>query len=404
MFIALKGPNFNANLKAEEALSKGALYAVVDEVEVVKDDRYLLVEDALTTMQELARYHRHLLDVPVIGITGSNGKTTTKELIKTVLGTKYQVAFTQGNYNNHIGVPLTILNADKQAEILIVEMGTNQPGDIQQLCDIAQPNFGLITNIGLAHLELLKSQDGVFEEKISLFDTVRKNDGHLFVNSDDEYLAVYESKQEKRSTYRKDRVVDYKLSCQLGVNQQLQYTLEKEGSVSISHNIQLAGKYNRINIASALTVGAYFDIALGDGLSAVAAYVPANQRSQFIRTDRNTIVADAYNANPSSMMASVVSFCEEQKGNNVTLILGDMLELGEQASRFHKDIIGLVESLKVQCFFVGPLFTSVATQKGNCFIDTTELIGDGILSGIRDNSILVKGSRGIRLEQVFKYL
>lgn len=407
LFVALKGAHFNGNKFARLALDKGASYVLVDDPEVVIDDRYILTNDTLKTLQDLAHHHRNTLRIPVFGLTGSNGKTTTKELLLAVLSTRYKVTATQGNLNNHIGVPLTILQASGNTEILLVEMGTNQPGDIELLCRIALPDFGLITNIGAAHLELLRDLDGVLTEKGQLFKYVIDRKGIFFLNTGDPYLRKLEKSGNDISEYSKEEGLFGTLSYVSGQK-------TNGSSYSIVHagkhfrlESHLTGAYNQENIAAALHVAMYFRISLPDAIKAISAYLPSNMRSEIRRTARNTIVLDAYNANPSSMKLSIEAFINSyvQPGVKYALILGDMLELGVKELQYHQEIVDLlkVNSIK-NVFLTGRIFSACKNGEFKAFTDVGELQNSGLLEQLDGHLILIKGSRGIRLESLLPFL
>jgi len=401
LFFALKGPNFDGNQKAQEALEKGASYSIVDDPTVVKDNRYILVSDVLVALQELARFHRSKIEVPVLGITGSNGKTTTKELIRDVLEMKYKVASTVGNFNNHIGLPLTLLNQPKESDIWILEMGSNAPGNIQELCDIGNPNLGLITNIGLAHIEQLKSQEGVYKEKTDLYHSVTEAGGILFINKEDPWLQQYKS-DAKTIGYTSKSVGSLKIEEVRGDDYNLTLELSDNEEVHSIHS-HLVGSYNIYNIAAAIAVGRYFKIPLSDICKAISNYRPENMRSQVQKTNRNTLVIDAYNANPSSMKESILAH-KEKLGGNLVFILGDMLELGKQAKSYHESILELLPINEMKVITVGSIFYSCKNSPEYRFENVENLIASGILQSIENQQVLIKGSRGIKLEKVISYL
>lgn len=397
LFIALKGDNHDGNRYALSSLDKGAAYALVDDNKL-KGDRLIHVDDSLLMLQELASYHRSLMSSPVLGITGSNGKTTTKELVHAVLSKKYKVWATKGNYNNHIGLPLTILSAPLDTEILIIEMGTNQPGDIELLCNIGDPTHGVITNIGDAHLEKLIDRHGVLEEKGALYRHVIKEDkGTFFLYEDDAYLSSL--------SHKPNAVIPYggsSLSSITSVNESSDgatLSLRLEGE-ELTLDTSLTGAHNYSNILTAAVIGRHFDVDTSMISEGIASYVPDNMRSQSITTTSNRIVLDAYNANPSSMIASIKSFVRLVE--DPVLILGDMLELGSRSDEFHKSIIDLVVSLGVkEVYLVGQIFARCDIQSQyEYFRDTQEIIDSEVLKTLRDRDILIKASRGIALERI----
>ncbi len=406
LFVALRGNNFNGNKYAESALTKGARYVLVDDHRMPMDERYLLVSDVLKTIQDLALYHRHQLNIPVIGLTGSNGKTTTKELLVSVLSTKFQVSATLGNYNNHIGVPLTLLNATRASELLIVEMGTNQPGDIKELCEMSCPDYGLITNIGSSHLEKLGSVQGVFNEKRYLFDYVIENGLHFFLNVGDPFLASLDDISEKNSNYNAEGGSFGELKLAKKTKDRLLsfiWTTREKKDVLLTTS--LSGRYNQENIAAVLQVAAFFGIsptAIGE---AIAAYIPDNMRSQIIESEKNTILLDAYNANPSSMLASIKSLMSEHHQSKLFFILGDMLELGEKEKHLHREIVDFLELHGVkEAVLVGEIFSALGKLQYPTYINTQALIESKTLDQISNKVILVKASRGIKLERIISIL
>ncbi len=397
IFFALKGANFNGNTFAEQAIKQGAKYAVIDEAKFQKDDRFILVEDALKALQDLANYHRNQLTIPVLGLTGSNGKTTTKELINVVLSKKYKVFATQGNFNNHIGVPLTLLSIPEDTEIAVIEMGANHIGEIEFLCNIAEPSHGFITNIGYAHIEGFGSFEGVARGKSELYRHLMKTDGVVFVNAQNEHLSRMATRFTKPPIYylKKDGFYNVEL---VSVSPFICYKSPKGKEI----HTQLIGAYNFENIATALCIGNYFEVEDELCHQAIQEYVSDNNRSQVIKKEKNKILMDAYNANPSSMNAALVNF-EKIKEENKVLILGDMFELGTISEEEHKKIVNQVSKLSIdQAIFYGKEFTKVATEnsKLSFFDDKQELLN--YLKGelLTNKYILIKGSRGSKLEDV----
>ncbi len=387
IFFAIKGANFDGNSFAEEALQKGCSFAVIDNFEQKKDDRYIVVKNVLDTLQELARYHREKLNCPVIGITGTNGKTTTKELILAVLSSQFKTIATKGNLNNHIGVPLTLLSTPLDTELLIVEMGANHQGEISQLCKIASPDYGIITNIGKAHLEGFGGYDGVIKAKSELYQYIEKKEGWVFVNEKDELLLSL-SKNLNRIAYGENCAMS---SCNPFV------TLEYKQHIISS---KMVGKYNYDNIVAACCIGEYFGVTSKNYKKSIESYQPTNNRSQVEKTQRgNTLILDAYNANPSSMLASINAF-KELEGTKKTVILGDMLELGDDSIKEHQEIIDhLKQSDIFTIYLVGSEFQKT---KHNylCFNSVKELGHYLEKNALSENSILLKGSRKLQLEKL----
>ncbi|MDX8338484.1 UDP-N-acetylmuramoyl-tripeptide--D-alanyl-D-alanine ligase [Draconibacterium sp. IB214405] len=398
IFFALKGENFNGNKYAHDALKKGAGYAVVDEEEYATNPQILLVDDVLKTLQELAHHHRKRLGLPILGITGSNGKTTTKELIATVLAKKFNVSFTQGNLNNHIGVPLTLLAMDKNTEFGVVEMGANHPGEIAELCQIADPDFGIITNIGRAHLEGFGSFEGVIKTKGELYEYLYKKDGTVFYNTDNPILSELSEKITDRISYGKSDATFVGEAIQSPPFIHVKANFKK-GVLYLNSN--LIGDFNFENILAAACIGNHFEVDPLKIQQAIKKYHPTNNRSQLISKGDIKIIMDAYNANPTSMSASITSFLENLKGDKI-LILGDMLELGEYSEEEHAKIIELIPTeLKSNTFLVGAEFSKANKDAAiKTFIPVDELCAYLKNSPIKNGNILIKGSRGIQLEKV----
>ena len=402
IFFAISGPNFDGNQYAGKALENGALLAVVSDEGRKDEPNYWYSTDSVKLLQDLARYHRSKLEIPVFGITGSNGKTTTKELLGAVLSQKFVLGITQGNYNNHLGVPITILNQSREAEFLVVEMGSNQPGDIEFLCTISKPDYGLITNIGISHIEGLSSKKGILNEKKALYDFIAEHGAHYFLNIGDPMLSEVIEVNEHVEPYsmKGGSFGDLDIAESSSPNLSLNLHCD-QGTYKI--DTALAGQYNMENIAAAISVGRYFDISYGDIVAAIQSYRPDNMRSQIIETERNTVIMDAYNANPSSMKLSIESV-DSLYGKDKIFIIGDMLELGEQAESFHRDILSLLQPYSANCFLVGPIWESLQNQDFKTFNSVDDLKESGLLLDIKNNIILVKASRGIGLERVLDQL
>lgn len=399
LFFALKGPNFNANKLAKEALEKGAIAVIIDNKDYT-EDKTIFVEDALITLQKLAIHHRNQFDIPFIGITGSNGKTSTKELIVRVLETKYNVHYTLGNLNNHIGVPLTLLSLNEDAEIAVIEMGANKLGDIKELCDIADPDFGIITNIGKAHLEGFGSLEGVARTKSELYVHILKKGGKIFVNSTDEHLMRMASRFEEIIKFPQKG--DF-YECEF--IESSPYIVFKDGDRKVQTN--LLGKYNFYNMASALCIGKYFKVNTEKAIKAIAEYKPDMNRSQVEKKGSNTIILDAYNANPSSMKAAVLNL-DEIKATHKMAILGDMFELGEESKQEHADLGELVAECDSigKCIFVGKdmKYANLKHTMSLHFETTEECMEYLKLEKIENTTLLIKGSRGMALERVMEVI
>lgn len=403
IFIALKGDQFDGNTKAADALAKGAFLAVVDSRPLALGDNYIFVDDGLQTLQALALKYRKHLNVPTLAITGSNGKTTTKELLSKVLECRFNVHSTKGNLNNHIGVPLTILAADANIDMLLIEMGANQFGDIEELCSIADPDHGIISNIGEAHLEKLIDLNGVFKEKISLYRHVKSNHGVFFLNCSDPLLAQLKTDYDNFVIYTSDTCGEAKIETS---NQDLdEFQVYKVNYRNESYTLRsrLIGVHNKMNISAAICVGLFFKIGIEEIICALESYFPENMRSQWLRTERNSLVLDAYNANPTSMKSAIKSFVLK-KYNHPILILGDMLELGPNSRQFHQELIDFVNQVfNGNVILVGKEFSKIKTANPQ-FVDTNALVESGMLKSLSNATILIKASRGIKLEQLREYL
>lgn len=401
MFFALKGPNFNANAFALEALRKGARWAVVDETVGDGDDRCLLVPDVLSALQSLATCHRRTFDLPIIAITGSNGKTTTKELVQAVLMADRPTLATSGNLNNHIGVPLTLLRLSAQHRIAIIEMGANKPGDIDELMHITEPTHGLITNIGKAHLEGFGGFEGVLRTKTELYRDLNGRHGVVFVNADDETL-MKESAGLDRFTYGQGPNADTQGHA-ITDDARLRFTFLGTGGAEHTVATRLIGAYNLPNALAAVAIGQYFRIPDERIARALSDYEPGNNRSQFADSGRNQLILDAYNANPTSMNIAVQNLAAMASNRHKLAILGDMLELGDAAVEEHQAIVDLMDGLGIETWYVGPVFGAIAKGRP-CWIDAAAL-GQHLRSHpVEKRLILIKGSRGIRLETLLPCL
>ena len=392
IFFSLSGPNFDGNKFAKQALDKGALYAIVSNKKYALNNKYIVVENTLTTLQDLAKFHRKKLKIPFIAITGTNGKTTSKELIYNCLQKSLSTGYTKGNLNNHIGVPLTILTITKEHQIAIIEMGANHIGEIKLLCEITQPNYGVITNIGLAHLEGFKSLEGIQRAKKELYDYIKLSNGSIFINNEDKFLNTI-STDIKRISYGKSGDVAGNIASSIPF-----ININYKGTII---NSNLSGNYQFDNIMLSICIAEYFQIKYVDIVKAISEYTPSNNRSQIIKTSNNKILLDAYNANPSSMKASIDSFASDKNSNKI-LILGDMFELGDYSSEEHKKIVELAKRTKIKSFFIGKNFKYHNTENS---YDTIE----NFIKNLEENPILdcfifIKGSRGITLEKLVKYL
>lgn len=408
IFFALKGSNFDGNEFAIYALENGAAYSVIDNPIYQTDKRCLLVPDVLESLQQLANHHRRQFEIPVIGIGGSNGKTTTKELISAVLSAHYPCHFTKGNLNNHIGVPLTLLSMPRGTEVAIIEMGTNQPGDIEELCRIVQPTHGLLTNIGKEHLEGFGNIAGVKKAEGELFDFLAKNHGCAFVNLSEKYLPTMSKKVPMRVGYRSTETLEPEpgvIEVQMLADMPFVRAafLSDEGPrMEVTTNI--FGYHNFQNVMTAIALGVYFKVPAEKIKLGLENYTPSNNRSQIIQRNGATILLDAYNANPSSMQPALQSLCAMPATRRIA-ILGDMLELGDESQKEHEDLLRFAARLKIdQIILVGKEFENTAFSKFGAlhFADNQAAKQWFDAQDFEGAAILVKGSRGIRLERVLE--
>jgi UDP-N-acetylmuramoyl-tripeptide--D-alanyl-D-alanine ligase len=399
-FVALKGENFDANTFAATAIEKGASYVVIDNADYYIDHRTILVENSLVALQELAKYHRNYLKIPIIALTGSNGKTTTKELIHVVLSQKFNTKATLGNLNNHIGVPLTLLSFDSTTEIGIVEMGANHQQEIEFLCAIAQPNYGYITNFGKAHLEGFGGIEGVIKGKSEMYNYFFAKEGLVFVNLEDPIQV------EKTSNLKKYTFGINKPNADVNITK-----VKADPFVTINSAVgqitsHLIGLYNANNINAAITIGNYFGVSNQEIQQAIASYVPENNRSQLLHKNTNEIILDAYNANPSSMTVAIENFIQLDKSNKI-VILGDMFELGDESIAEHNNIIDLLsKENEIACYFVGKDFYQNKKEFSHFkFLETFDELSEVIKQNRPENKmILIKGSRGMALERILNFI
>jgi len=400
IFFALRGEKFNANEFAQQALEKGARYAVIDDSTYAKDPRCILVDDSLKALQELAKYHRTKLAIPVIGLTGSNGKTTSKELLNAVLSKKFKTYATKGNLNNHIGVPLSILSVDKSMEIAVIEMGANHLGEIALLCSIANPTHGFITNIGKAHIGTFGGFENIIRGKSELYQHLIVNNGIVFINSQNAILANMAKRF--KNPYFYPASGDYLHVKLLDADPYIRYDDEYGETVKT----QLMGAYNFENIAAALCIGKFFGVEATAANKAIADYVPGNMRSQILVKGTNTIILDAYNANPSSMEAAINNLAS-MKATRKVAILGDMFELEEEAEKEHRKIGELLNAQNFdQVYLCGRLMQAAkGPHAASKLFEKKELLIEELKKHpIKDSTILVKASRGIGLESIVDYL
>ena len=399
-FVAINGERFDANTFAKEALEKGAKYVIIDNAQYFIDERTVLVEDSLQTLQELAKFHRQFLQLPIIALTGSNGKTTTKELINVVLSKTYNTKATIGNLNNHIGVPLTLLSFTKETQIGIVEMGANHQKEIEFLCEIAQPDYGYITNFGKAHLEGFGGVEGVIKGKSEMYAYLRDNDKSVFVNLDDE-IQNQKTEHLHRITFSQK-----KKNVNVFIDNVAANPFVKIKTLGVEIQSHLIGLYNANNINAAITIGNYFEVIISDIKDAIESYIPENNRSQLLTKGTNEIILDAYNANPSSMIVALENFIQLQKSNKC-IIIGDMYELGEESLTEHKAIINFLnQNSSFECHFVGKDFFATSIQKENFSFYNTFEDFTKFLSSVKleNKTLLIKGSRGMALERTLEYM
>lgn len=403
LFVCLKGANFNGNTFAAKALENGAKYVIVDEEQYKTGDSIFLVPDALKFLQDLAHYHRMKFTIPVIGITGSNGKTSTKELINSVLSEKYKVLATKGNLNNHIGVPLTLLDLTSNHEIAIIEMGANRFKDIEELCEIAKPTHGIITNIGKAHLEGFGNFEGVLKTKLELYDSVSESKGVVIYNLDDEILRAKVPKSTGLISYGTNLKADI---CGELVNLDPYVNLKWKTdaySSPIVHT-KMVGKYNFYNYLAAIAFGVTFKVPNESINNAIENYTPENNRSQVKQTSNNTLILDCYNANPTSMRSALESFSMIQHPDKL-FILGDMLELGLESVNEHRSISDFTNQLGLKGITIGPIFQTLQSESFiKQFNNKNEAIEFLKTDPLKGKMILLKGSRGIGLETLEEYL
>lgn len=399
LFVAIKGERFDANTFANEALQKGASYVIIDNADYYVDARTILVKDSLIALQELASYHRKYLNLPIIALTGSNGKTTTKELINVVLSKKFNTIATIGNLNNHIGVPLTLLSFSASTEIGIVEMGANHQKEIEFLCEIAQPDYGYITNFGKAHLEGFGGVEGVIKGKSEMYTFLKNNHKKAFVNTDD---VIQVDKTEDIETITFSQIDATAFTYIKNVTANPFVFVEFDATSIKSH---LIGLYNANNINAAITIGKYFKVSNNDIKTAIESYIPENNRSQLLTKGTNEVILDAYNANPSSMIVALENFMQLDKTNKL-IIIGDMFELGNESLAEHKAIVELLLESAIDCCFIGNEFYANEVHKSNFhFFKTFENFTNYIRNrNVEKSTILIKGSRGMALERTLELL
>lgn len=395
LFVALKGDNFDGNKYVQKALDEGCLFALSSDERFINHPQVHYANDTLNALQKLANFHRKQFKIPILAITGSNGKTTTKELIAAVLSKKFNLLYTQGNFNNHIGVPLTLLKLRGEHELGIIEMGANKPGDIMELADIAEPTHSLITNIGKAHIEGFGSLDGVIKTKAELFDKAVKSKGHLFINLNERFLKEQAAGYEKVTYYGEGTMYNY---SELNYDDLLELTIDGR---KIKTN--LFGRYNANNVLTAYVVGQYFKVPILEIIAAIESYQPNNNRSQTVVTKKgNRLILDAYNANPTSLNLAIDELVE--RDTNKAFIIGEMLELGSISDTEHQALVNKLKETNSMVFVVGESFSNCLLEGVRHFESVESLINEEVLTELKDLTILIKGSRGVHLEEVVQYL
>lgn len=396
IFFALKGDKFDGNQYAGKALASGCVYAVIDNPDYYIGERTILVDNVLKTLQQLAHHHRKVLGLPIIGITGTNGKTTTKELLAAVLSTKFNLLYTEGNFNNHIGVPLTLLRLTHDHEMAVIEMGASHPGDIKELVDIVHPNYGIITNVGRAHLEGFGSFEGVIRTKGELYDYIRRSKGKIFIKKENEYLQSI-AKGIEQITYGNGD--DAFASGQVvSCDPFLVFNWKQQGKL---HTVEthMIGSYNLDNVLAAVAVGRFFKIPAERISRAIAAYEPTNNRSQFKKTDNNELIIDAYNANPSSMKVALDNFIT-MPVQPKAIILGDMRELGPTSDELHAEVVEQIKKGQFdKVFLCGEHFSKVG-KEFSPFATTEAMVEELRKQPLKGYHILIKGSRSMGLEKL----
>ncbi|MFD0964712.1 UDP-N-acetylmuramoyl-tripeptide--D-alanyl-D-alanine ligase [Pseudofulvibacter geojedonensis] len=395
LFFSLSGDNFNGNKFAQQAIDKGAKYAVIDDKDY-ETENTILVSNTLETLQDLARYHRNQLSCPIIALTGSNGKTTTKELINAVLKTSYKTSATIGNLNNHIGVPLTLLRMHKDTEIGIVEMGANHLKEIEFLCNIAQPDYGYITNFGKAHLEGFGSLEGVIKGKSELYAYLKNKNKSAFIDLDNNKQVTQASNinhitfSQTKKSYINCKFIDANPNVRVAFDD------------SVIHS-NLIGSYNFTNISAAICIGKYFKVSDNNIKNAIENYIPTNNRSQIVEKNSNKIILDAYNANPTSMRAALENF-NRLEAKHKTVFIGDMFELGADSEKEHQDIVNYIKTLKIDSVYIlGKQFNKTTHSNIQAFVDFNDF-KEQFKTKISNSTILIKGSRGMALERIIDIL
>lgn len=395
LFVALKGDNFDGNKYVQKALDEGCLFALSSDESFINHPQVHYAKDSLKALQDLANFHRKQFNIPILAITGSNGKTTTKELLAAVLSKKFNLLYTQGNFNNHIGVPLTLLKLKGEHEFGIIEMGANKPGDIKELADIAEPTHSLITNIGKAHIEGFGSLAGVIKTKAELFDKTIKTKGHLFINLNERFLQEQAAGYKEITYYGEDTDCNY---GDLKFDDLLELTIDGK-----TLKTNLFGRYNANNVLTAYVVGDYFKVPIFNIIEAIESYKPNNNRSQTVVTKKgNRLILDAYNANPTSLHLAIDELLE--RDSDKAFIIGEMLELGSISNNEHQLLVDKLKQTNAIVIVVGKSFSKCSLEGVDYFDSVEALINAGVLDKLIGLTILIKGSRGVHLEEVVPYL
>ncbi len=403
LFIGLKGANFDGNTYVQAAIDSGALYAITEIESLADGQRIFHVENSLVFLQKLSNFHRRKFNIPVLAITGSNGKTTTKELVNAILSRKYNTLCTQGNLNNHLGVPFTLLNLNEKHEIAIIEMGANKPGDIQELVEIAEPNCGLITGIGAAHILGFGSLEGVIRTKSEMYDFLKNKQGLIFVNGDDSVLNQQLGNYFNRFTYGQQSENEV-YGTVISMDPFLNFSWQRKQGEPHSVSGKMIGSYNLINYLCAAAVGVHFGVSDDEITEALSAYTPTNHRSQITKSECNTLILDAYNANITSMKAALASF-EGMQSSAKCVILGDMRELGALSEHAHQDVVDYLSDKNWKIVLVGEEFSKTKKPENFLHFDNAALCAAYLQQErITNHLILIKGSRGIALESLVQYL
>ncbi len=403
LFFALRGETFDGNKFADTALENGAAYAIIDNPEYKRDDRYIVVDNVLETLRALAAHHRKQLTIPIVGITGTNGKTTTKELSAAVLSKKFKTLYTQGNLNNHIGVPLTLLKITAEHQMAIIEMGANHMGEIKASVEIVRPDYGIITNVGKAHIEGFGSFENIIKTKGELYDFLRETGGTIFINSRNEHLTKI-AKGLTQHTYAVDGSETEISGRIVKCNPLVGIEWWQRGAEHHRVDTNLIGSYNLENMLAAICIGNFFGVEAAAISAALNEYLPTNNRSQLSKTDRNRLIVDTYNANPTSMEAALRNFAQTEGLAHKCVLLGDMLELGEASEQEHRHMVELIDEFGFEhAFLVGEAFAAVA-ENHTTFANVEQFVEWTKANTLNDCTILIKGSHGIHLEKAIPCL